>query len=145
MSTLPEAPQPSPVPVSAGAAVVLEERSLRPGNREVITDQYFHLDVADELKRFQNKVFVRLGARKGTAFRNVSFTHTIFDGCYLANCTFDTCDFTGCRFLGTNFHQSTFSGCKFWYATFERTEIDEDILRAKRRRKRTYGCALRAI
>ncbi|MDA8448613.1 pentapeptide repeat-containing protein [Acidovorax sp. NCPPB 3859] len=110
------------------SAVTEEQAALRVGNREVITDHYFHLGIAEEKQRFQNKVFVRLGARRGTVFRKVSFTHSIFDGCYLANCTFDSCDFTGCRFLGSNFHQSAFSGCTFLYATFERTQIDDDIL-----------------
>ncbi|MCA3212139.1 MAG: pentapeptide repeat-containing protein [Burkholderiales bacterium] len=105
-----------------------KQAALRVGNREVVTDHYFHLGVENEPARFQNKVFVRLGARKSTVFRNVSFTHSVFDGCYLANCTFDSCDFTGCRFVGSNFHQSAFSGCKFWYAVFERTQIDDDIL-----------------
>jgi hypothetical protein len=105
-----------------------DKSALRVGNREVVTDHYFHLGVADEEKRYQNKVFVRLGAVKGTVFRNISFTHSVFDGCYLTGCSFDGCDFTGCRFIGSNFHQSSFSGCKFWYATFERTQIDDDIL-----------------
>lgn len=122
-------PQSSTVSEIASAAAVLDEqRALRLGNREVVIDHYFHLGVTNERERFLNKVFVRLGARKSTVFRNVSFTHSIFDSCYLTNCTFDSCDFTGCRFLGSNFHQSTFSGCKFWYATFERTQIDDDIL-----------------
>jgi len=113
---------------TAPAEVPELPNSLRVGNREVITDHYFQSQVFDEPIRYQNKVFVRLGATKGTVFRKVSFIHCIFDACYLANCTFDTCDFTGCRFLGSNFHQSTFAGCKFWYAVFERTQIDEDIL-----------------
>lgn len=122
-------PQTNTVAETDSAGSVTEEQlALRIGNREVVTDHYFHLGVVDEPKRFQNKVFVRLGARKGTVFRNVSFTHSIFEGCYLANCTFDSCDFTGCRFSGSNFHQTAFSGCKFWYATFERTQIDDDIL-----------------
>lgn len=129
MSGLPEVPQTDTVSKTGSAGAYTEEEpALRPGNREVVTDHYFHLAVVDEPKRFQNKVFVRLGARKGTVFRNVSFTHSIFEGCYLANCSFDSCDFTGCQFSGSNFHNAAFSGCKFWYATFERTQIDDDIL-----------------
>ena len=105
--------------------------SLRPGNRSVVTDFYFHDDVEDEPSRYQNKVFVRLGARRDRTFRKVSFTHCVFDACYLNHCFFDSCDFTGCRFLGSSFHQSSFVGCKFWYATFERTQIDDDILIAE--------------
>ena len=129
MSTLPDMPTANVVVATPPAGVAPQEQAaLRVSNREVVTDQYFHLSVENEPKRFQNKVFVRLGARKGTVFRNVSFTHSVFDHCYLANCTFDTCDFTGCRFVGSNFHQSPFLGCKFWYANFERTQIDDDIL-----------------
>jgi hypothetical protein len=129
MSKLPhERPANAVVGPSPTFAVPEEHAALRLGNREVITDNYFHLGVTEEPQRFQNKVFVRLGARRGTVFRKVSFTHSVFDGCYLANCTFDSCDFTGCRFLGSNFHQSAFSGCTFWYSTFERTQIDDDIL-----------------
>jgi hypothetical protein len=114
---------------SAKAGAISEDQSaLRVGNRQVVTDHYFHLGVADDSERYQNKVFVRLGAVKGTVFRNVSFMHSVFDGCYLTGCTFDSCDFTGCRFVSSNFHQSSFSGCKFWYSTFERTQIDDDIL-----------------
>jgi len=111
---------------SAGSVVVLQM-----GNREVVTDHYFSKRVEDEPSRFQNKTFVRLGASKGTVFRNVSFMHCVFDGCYLTSCVFDSCDFTGCRFLGSTFHQSSFTGCKFWYATFERTQIDDDVLTAE--------------
>jgi Pentapeptide repeats (9 copies) len=125
MSSLPD-------PLTAAVKPALDETQrlgpLRVGNREVITDHYFQSGVVDEPSRYQNKVFLRLGASKGTVFRKVSFTHCVFDACYLANCTFDSCDFTGCRFLGSNFHQSTFAGCKFWYAVFERTQIDDDIL-----------------
>lgn len=101
---------------------------LRPGNREVLTDHYFSKLVEDQPSSFQNKTFVRLGASKKTVFRKVSFAHCVFDGCYLTNCVFDTCDFTGCRFIGSNLHQSKFSGCNFQYATFERTQISDDIL-----------------
>jgi len=61
-------------------------------------------------------------------FKNVSFLHCVFEGCYINNCVFDSCDFTGCRFIASNFHQTTFAGCDFRYATFERTHIDSEIL-----------------
>ena len=96
-------------------------------SRAVVTDYYVVGNVLSEQKEFAFKVFVRLNAKKKT-FRNVSFLHCIFDGCYLYNCTFDSCDFTGCRFLGSNLHQSAFTGCTFDFATFERSEIDDDIL-----------------
>jgi hypothetical protein len=101
---------------------------LKRGNRQVITDFYFDGNIADEPTKFEFKVFIRLNSRKKVKFERVSFKHCIFDGCYLTHCAFDTCDFTGCRFIGSNFHQSSFAGCNFEYATFERTQIDNDIL-----------------
>lgn len=100
---------------------------LSKGNRETITDAYVPRDVSDELRAFSLKVFIRLNA-KNITFRNVSFAHGILDGCYFRSCVFDSCDFTGCRFIGSNLHQSTFPGSRFDYATFERCQIDDDIL-----------------
>ncbi|NCE91525.1 pentapeptide repeat-containing protein [Pseudomonas sp. L13] len=101
--------------------------ALKKGNRSVITDYYVHEDVSSERTEFAFKVYVRLNAKK-IKFTNVSFQHSVFDGCYFNNCSFDSCDFTGCRFIGCNLHQSSFAGCKFDYAVFERCQIDDDIL-----------------
>jgi hypothetical protein len=129
MSTSPDAPQGRAIAESAAPSPEPESQSaLQLGNRRLVTDHYFRASISDEPARYQNQVFVRLGAVKGTTFRKIHFNHSVFDGCYLTGCVFDGCDFTGCRFIGTNFHQSSFSGCKFWYATFERTQIDDDIL-----------------
>lgn len=100
-------------------------RVLLKGNREVVTDHYVADDVEGAV--FKYKVFLRLNAKK-VKFTNVSFEHCIFEGCYLHNCVFDSCDFTGSRFICSNLHQSAFSGCKFEYATFERTQVEDDIL-----------------
>lgn len=99
------------------------------GNRQIITDQYVPKNVVDESAAFKYKVFQRLNARKIT-FKNVSFEHSVFDGCYFHSCVFDSCNFTGCRFIGSNLHQSSFPGSRFDYATFERCQIDSDILTA---------------
>lgn len=88
-------------------------------------DQRCDGDVADAA--FTNVLFTRLVAKR-RRFTRVDFKYTIFDACYLRECVFDTCDFTGCRFLGTNCHGSKFVGCKFDYATFERTNVDLEIL-----------------
>lgn len=101
--------------------------SLEKGNRQIVMDYYVPKDVSDELRAFPYTVFVRLNALK-KRFTNVSFAHCVFEGCYLRNCVFDSCNFTGCRFIGSNLHQSTFPGSKFEYATFERCQIDDDIL-----------------
>jgi Pentapeptide repeats (8 copies) len=97
-------------------------------NRKVVTDFYVPENISNEPKKFQFHVFVRLNAKKETTFKNVSFIHCIFDNCYFNHCVFDTCDFTGCKFLGSNFHQAAFRGCKFDFSTFERTQVDDDIL-----------------
>lgn len=106
---------------------IVVSNHLKEGNRKVITDYYVPQNIVDEQKDLQFKVFVRLNAKKIT-FKNVSFLHCIFDNCYLNDCVFDSCDFTGCKFLGSNFHQTAFRGCKFMFATFERCQIDDDIL-----------------
>jgi Pentapeptide repeats (9 copies) len=97
------------------------------GNRQVITDHYIAKNVEDEASAFKFKILTRLNANK-IIFKNVSFEHSVFDGCYLRNCVFDSCNFTGCRFIGSNLHQSSFPGSRFDYATFERCQIDFDIL-----------------
>ena len=111
---------------TTAAGQVLPEIIVQ-GNRAVVTDFYVQNNVSSDQKTFKFKVFIRLNAKKIT-FKNVSFMHCIFDGCYFNHCVFDTCDFTGCRFLGSNLHQSAFTGCKFDFATFERSQIDDDIL-----------------
>lgn len=101
--------------------------ALLKGNRELITDFYVGKSVDNQPTDYAFKVYVRLNAKQ-KKFRSVSFQHCVFDTCYFNNCVFDSCDFTGCRFIGSNLHQSAFSGCKFEYATFERCQIDDDIL-----------------
>lgn len=112
----------------------MPEESLSPipaqierGNKLVITDCFVPSPVTNELTAFKFKIFVRLNANR-IRFTNVSFEHSVFDGCYFRGCVFDSCNFTGCRFVGSNLHQSTFPGSKFDYATFERSQIEDDIL-----------------
>lgn len=62
-------------------------------------------------------------------FTQVNFKNTSFEYCYLRDCQFDSCDFSGVRFASTNLHGSKFIGCIFDYATFEKTLIDDSILR----------------
>lgn len=78
---------------------------------------------------FHRKLLTRVSARKIT-FKNVSFFQTIFDTCYFNHCVFDSCTFIGCRFVACNFNQASFPGSKFDYAIFERTQVDDDILKA---------------
>lgn len=99
------------------------------GNRQTIIDHYVARNVTDEATAFKFKNFTRLNASKIT-FKNVSFEHSVFESCYFKNCVFDSCNFTGCRFVGSNLHQSSFAGSRFDYATFERCQIDSDILTA---------------
>jgi hypothetical protein len=93
--------------------------------KQEVRDQKVAQDLTNvDLK---NRVFVRLVA-KDRKFIRVNFSYCTFDACYLRDCAFDSCTFVGCRFVGSNFHGSKFSGCRFDYATFERTEIDSNIL-----------------
>lgn len=101
------------------------DEALVDSDKKEQKDQKFATDV--DGGTYVNYLFVRLVA-KGRRLAHIDFRYTVFDGCYLRNCVFDSCDFTGCRFLSTNLHGSSFVGCKFDYATFEKTDIDDDIL-----------------
>lgn len=90
------------------------------------SDERFDSDISDV--DYSNKLFLRMVAKR-KRFCNVNFRYTIFDTCYFRKCVFDSCDFTGCRFSATNLTGSTFSDCRFDYATFERTLVDNDILK----------------
>ena len=79
---------------------LVSDEILKKGNRDVIVDFYVAKNVSSDSKMFAFNVFIRLNAKKGVKFTNISFQHCIFDGCYFNNCVFDSCDFTGCRFLG---------------------------------------------
>lgn len=94
-------------------------------NKVEVKDQKFETNLSGAT--FSNWLFIRLVA-KSRRFAKVDFRYTTFDACYLRGCVFDECDFTGCRFVSSNLHGSSFSGCKFDYATFEKTEIDVDVL-----------------
>lgn len=116
--------------LSQGSGRVPQTRpaALLPGNREVLADLFVSRDIQNEPEEYAFKVYIRLNAKKRTRFQNVSFQHSIFDACYFNGCFFNSCDFTGCRFVASNLHQSAFAGCKFDYATFERCQVDDDIL-----------------
>ncbi|MFT3880401.1 MAG: pentapeptide repeat-containing protein [Gemmatales bacterium] len=66
---------------------------------------------------------------KDLTFHNVDFKYSIFDDCYLRNCKFIGCDFTGATFKSSNLRGTHFSGCAFRYSSWEKTIVDEDILR----------------
>jgi hypothetical protein len=97
------------------------------GNREAINDYYIDKDVSSEPRKFAFKIYARLNAKK-IKFSKISFQHSVFDGCYFNACVFDSCDFTGSRFIGCNLHKSKFFGCTFDYVTFERCQVDDEIL-----------------
>ncbi|WP_253819720.1 pentapeptide repeat-containing protein [Variovorax paradoxus] len=128
-ATMPEETIPAPE-ASASASensVSTVPTQIAAGNVVVLADYYVPQNVSNESVAFKFKIFTRLNA-KGIKFTNVSFEHTVFDSCYLRGCVFDSCDFTGCRFIGSNLHQSSFPGSRFNYATFERSQVDDDIL-----------------
>jgi hypothetical protein len=100
-------------------------QSLTDSHRVVHTDKAVSGDVVNS--DWSNLQLVRLVA-KGKLFKQVKFSHTTFDSCYLPDCRFDSCEFIGTKFNSTNLHGAKFSGCRFDYATFERTIIDDAIL-----------------
>lgn len=93
--------------------------------RKIELDKKIEGDVSSQ--EYTNILFTRLVA-KDCKFHKVSFDYCIFDTCYLRNCSFDSCSFIGCRFQNSNLHGSSFIGCNFDYATFEKTQIDTDVL-----------------
>jgi hypothetical protein len=109
----------SPEQSASGPSILVSSQKLE------VRDQKFERNVAEAA--FANRLFTRLVA-KDRRFSKVDFRYSTFDACYLRNCVFEDCDFTGCRFVSTNLHGSSFAGCKFDYATFEKTDIDVDVL-----------------
>lgn len=104
----------------------LQDIIFKPSGRTELKDFAVRGDLA-ELK-IENIQFVRLVAIR-RRFTRVSFKQCIFDSCYLRDSIFDTCDFTGARFIGSNLHGAKFTGCTFEYAGFERSLIDDSILK----------------
>ncbi|MGR5280219.1 pentapeptide repeat-containing protein [Photobacterium damselae] len=100
---------------------------LDDSQRKTLTDKMFKEEEVGS--GYSNTLFVRLVGLR-IVFKNVDFKYCTFDAAYLRNCIFETCDFTGCRFINSNLVGSAFNGCKFDYATFEKTQIDTDILKS---------------
>ncbi|MDI4659745.1 MULTISPECIES: pentapeptide repeat-containing protein [Cobetia] len=109
---------------------------LKPNGREVIEDKEINTGEKEVVKadsageQFRNKLFLRLVAKKAQ-FKRVDFSYTIFDSVYFKNCTFDSCNFIGCKFLNSNLSGSSFHGCDFIYSTFDKTQVDTDILKSE--------------
>lgn len=105
---------------------------FEPDDREKLTDMQvsaLNNKIVSDQTTFHRKLLTRVSARN-IIFKNVSFFQTIFDTCYFNHCVFDSCTFIGCRFVACNFNQASFPGSKFDYAIFERTQVDDDILKA---------------
>lgn len=94
--------------------------------RQMETDKQFKENISNQ--SFTTILFQRLVAKE-IKFIKVNFSYCTFDSAYLRKCSFDSCDFTGCKFINSNLGGSSFSGCKFNYATFEKTTVDNDILK----------------
>ncbi|MCK8066411.1 pentapeptide repeat-containing protein [Cobetia sp. 1CM21F] len=103
---------------------------LEPNGREIHEDSAIKEGAVIENKELNNKLFLRLVAKKVT-FTNVDFRYTIFDSVYFRGCFFNGCKFTGCKFLSSNLTGSSFIDCDFSYAGFEKTQVDTDILRSE--------------
>lgn len=96
-------------------------------DRKKLDDKIFDEDLEND--KYHNYLFVRVGA-KGKRFVGVDFSHTYFEHCYFRNCIFDSCNFNGCKFINTNLLGSSFPGSKFEYAIFDKTQVDNDILKS---------------
>lgn len=79
-----------------------------------------------ECLNFSNYLFTRAVATDFT-FRNIDFSKTIFDNCYLKDCRFERCNFEGAKFTNCNLQGSYFEDCKFDYVIFEKTFVDDEI------------------
>lgn len=84
--------------------------------------KYFFIE---DLK-YSNYLFVRAVATD-FLFRNIDFSKTIFESCYLKDCRFINCTFEGAKFSNSNLQGSYFSDCNFDYVTFEKTYVDYEI------------------
>lgn len=93
--------------------------------RKTIIDKKVDKNLSEN--ELQNRLFIRLIAKE-KEFTKVDFKYCIFDQAYLRKCIFDSCDFTGCHFVKSNLIGSIFDGCIFDYVTFEKTQVDVDIL-----------------
>jgi hypothetical protein len=100
---------------------------MKSSGREILSDKKIDSDLSKEV--FINKLFERLVALK-IEFKSVDFSYCIFDAAYLRNCSFEGCIFTGCRFINSNLSGCSFNGCIFDYASFDKTQVDNDILDA---------------
>ena len=64
----------------------------------------------------------------GITFTACTFKQAVLTNCYFRNCTFIRCDFTGTHIKDSYFKGSTFEGCQFKYATWEKTQLDEEFI-----------------
>lgn len=84
--------------------------------------KYFYIDSI----KYSNYQFLRAVATN-FIFKNIDFSKTNFDNCYLKHCRFIRCNFEGAKFSNSNLQGSYFEDCKFDYVTFEKTFVDEEI------------------
>jgi hypothetical protein len=126
ISTTPQSPVTENHTLMTKDAIDLPRRLEFPSSRRVSElDKQIPYNLQNS--KLINRLFVRLVA-KGRTFKDVDFSYSIFESCYLRDCVFDSCIFVGCRFSGTSLYGSTFLGSKFDYALFERTIVTPEIL-----------------
>lgn len=76
---------------------------------------------------FEQKVLSRVYAVEKT-FDNISFKQSAIINCYLRKCTFIKCNFTGANIKESYLRGAKFINCQFSYSTWEKTQVDDDIL-----------------
>ncbi|MEZ7515850.1 pentapeptide repeat-containing protein [Flavobacterium frigidarium] len=110
--------------------------NLRPSNRVEKKDMMFFSTKKLEIEKkyyyildgnkFVNHLFIRAIA-KNIIFKNIDFSITYFENCYLRDCRFIRCNFEGAKFAACNLVGSYFEDCNFDYVTFEKTFVDDEI------------------
>lgn len=88
----------------------------------ILNKRYFSI----ENLQYINYLFIRAVATD-FIFRNIDFSKTIFDSCYLKDCRFINCKFEGAKFMNCNLQGSYFELCNFDYVIFEKTFVDDEI------------------
>lgn len=86
--------------------------------------EYLHEVTKEDLSRSE---FSRVYA-VNVVFTKVNFKQSTFSSCYFKNCRFIECDFTGAHFKECYLKGSNFCDSILKYATFEKTNIEENVL-----------------
>ncbi|WP_082920150.1 pentapeptide repeat-containing protein [Halomonas caseinilytica] len=102
------------------------EGPFREHRKDHVVDVEVMADIHDSSLFFQKRLERIFAVSR--RFMRVSFKQVVIRDCYFRNCEFIDCDFTGAHISSSNFQGAKFEGCNFSYATFEKTEIELDVI-----------------